>query len=135
MSLLKIEHYPIAKMRHYPRIGRIGGENIKTTKCIFSVAIGFSLLVVCFSGVHAEPVAETCDDDGQLGQRCGQDMGNNGNASGLGTRDDPSNWTHINNPFGLGTRDDPSSWNPGNNPFGLGTRDDPSAIGTNETGK
>ena len=101
-----------------------------------------SLLVICFSGVHAEPAAEPSEGVGQNRPEFGPwmlgllnafgpdafnytDSRNPGNNPfGIGMRDDLDGWNPGDNPFGIGMREDLDGWTPGDNPFGIGMRDD-----------
>ena len=104
--------------------------------------MALSLLVICFSGVHAEPVAEPSKGVGQdrpelgpwmigLLNAFGPDALNysdgwkpGDNPYGLGTQEDLNGWAPGDNPFGLGTQEDLNGWRPGDEPFGLGTWED-----------
>ena len=71
--------------------------------------VAFSLLVICISGVHAETVEETSEVVCQDGVENGQGMNGEMNTNGLGTWDNPNDWT-PGTPLGLGTWDNPNGW-------------------------
>ncbi|MBA3046305.1 MAG: hypothetical protein FP824_08850 [Euryarchaeota archaeon] len=87
--------------------------------------VALSLLVICFSGVHAETVEEPSEDVCCEGQVSEPWMNGLMIAWGLRMRADLGNWTLGENPLGIGMRDGPDGWNPGEDPLGIGMRDGP----------
>jgi hypothetical protein len=82
--------------------------------------VALSLLVICFSGVHAENCEEPSENVCHNGQEFGPWMNGLMIAFGHGMHNNSSNWTHSSDPFGIGKWADLDGLNPGANPFGIG---------------